>query len=205
MPEGYWKERSWHDIGIVLEFSCRHLGKTSWNWSQLGYSSHKILPRISEVASAWRATTMSCLRPQNIVQVPENWRQRLKENNTLLIMVSWAVRDKSPWPRFTFPTNEACLRLSGCTFAQSNECWSCMNARQTSETLLHCQQTCALYSSTAIGISSVVLTRLSGPRSRPTTFFMVVPGIEPAPPDLQAKNSDHQTTEAVQTYTINRI
>jgi hypothetical protein len=30
-----------------------------------------------------------------------------------------------------------------------------------------------------------VLTRLSGPRSRPTTFFfLVVPGIEPGPPDL---------------------
>jgi hypothetical protein len=34
-------------------------------------------------------------------------------------------------------------------------------------------------------ISSVVLTRLSGPRSRPTAyFFLVVPGIEPGPPDL---------------------
>jgi hypothetical protein len=32
---------------------------------------------------------------------------------------------------------------------------------------------------------SVVLTRLSGPRSRPTTFFfLVVPGIEPGHPDL---------------------
>jgi hypothetical protein len=31
---------------------------------------------------------------------------------------------------------------------------------------------------------SVVLTRLSGPRSRPTTFFLVVPGIEPGPPDV---------------------
>jgi hypothetical protein len=35
--------------------------------------------------------------------------------------------------------------------------------------------------------SSVVLTRLSGPRSRPTTFFFVVPGIEPGPPDLQPR------------------
>jgi hypothetical protein len=33
--------------------------------------------------------------------------------------------------------------------------------------------------------SSVILTRLSGPRSRPTTFFfLVVPEIEPGPPDL---------------------
>jgi hypothetical protein len=32
--------------------------------------------------------------------------------------------------------------------------------------------------------SSVVLTRLSGPHSRPTTFFLVVPGIEPGPPDM---------------------
>jgi hypothetical protein len=33
--------------------------------------------------------------------------------------------------------------------------------------------------------SSVVLTRLSGARSRPTTFFfLVVPGIESGPPDL---------------------
>jgi hypothetical protein len=31
----------------------------------------------------------------------------------------------------------------------------------------------------------VVLTRLSAPRSRPTTFvFLVVPGIEPGLPDL---------------------
>jgi hypothetical protein len=32
--------------------------------------------------------------------------------------------------------------------------------------------------------SSVVLTRLRRPCSRPTTFFLVVPGIEPGPPDL---------------------
>jgi hypothetical protein len=33
--------------------------------------------------------------------------------------------------------------------------------------------------------SSIEVTRLSGPRSRPTTaFFLVVPGIEPGPPDL---------------------
>jgi hypothetical protein len=33
--------------------------------------------------------------------------------------------------------------------------------------------------------SSVVLSRLSGPRSRSTTFFfLVVLGIEPGPPDL---------------------
>jgi hypothetical protein len=33
--------------------------------------------------------------------------------------------------------------------------------------------------------SSVVLTRLSGPRSRPTTFFCLeVPGIEPGSADL---------------------
>jgi hypothetical protein len=33
--------------------------------------------------------------------------------------------------------------------------------------------------------SSVVLTRLSGPRSRPINLFsLVVPGIEPGPPDL---------------------
>jgi hypothetical protein len=32
--------------------------------------------------------------------------------------------------------------------------------------------------------SSVVLTRLSRPCSRPTTFFLVVPGIDSGPPDL---------------------
>jgi hypothetical protein len=32
--------------------------------------------------------------------------------------------------------------------------------------------------------SSVILTRLSGSRTRPTTFFLVVPGIEPGSPDL---------------------
>jgi hypothetical protein len=32
--------------------------------------------------------------------------------------------------------------------------------------------------------SSVVLTRLSGLRCRPTIFFLVVPGIEPGPPEL---------------------
>jgi hypothetical protein len=40
--------------------------------------------------------------------------------------------------------------------------------------------------------SSVVLMRLSAPRSRPTTCFLVVPGIEPGPPDLKPR-----TTEAV--------
>jgi hypothetical protein len=40
----------------------------------------------------------------------------------------------------------------------------------------------------SISSSSVVLTRLSGPRSRPTTFFLlVVPGIEPGPPNLQPR------------------
>jgi hypothetical protein len=36
--------------------------------------------------------------------------------------------------------------------------------------------------------SSVVLTRLCGPRSRPTTFFLVVPGIEPGLPDPQRRS-----------------
>jgi hypothetical protein len=38
--------------------------------------------------------------------------------------------------------------------------------------------------------SSVVLTRLSGPRSRPTTFF-VVPEMEPGTSGSVARNSDH--------------
>jgi hypothetical protein len=33
--------------------------------------------------------------------------------------------------------------------------------------------------------SSGALTMLSGPRFRPTTFFLVVPGIEPGPPGSQ--------------------
>jgi hypothetical protein len=48
--------------------------------------------------------------------------------------------------------------------------------------------------------SSVVLTRLSGPRSRPTTFF-VVPGIKSGTSGSVARNSDHQTTEAVNVAT----
>jgi hypothetical protein len=44
------------------------------------------------------------------------------------------------------------------------------------------------------GSSSVVLTRLSGPRSRPTIFF-VVPGNRT--PGSVARKSDHYTTEAV--------
>jgi hypothetical protein len=39
-------------------------------------------------------------------------------------------------------------------------------------------------SSFLLSSSSVVLTRLSEPRSRPTIFFLVVPAIEPGPPDL---------------------
>jgi hypothetical protein len=39
--------------------------------------------------------------------------------------------------------------------------------------------------------SSTVLTRLSGPRSRPTTFFLVDPGIEPRTSGSVARNSDH--------------
>jgi hypothetical protein len=44
--------------------------------------------------------------------------------------------------------------------------------------------------------SSVALTRLSGPRSRPTTFF-VVPGNKPGTSGSVARNSEHSTTEAV--------
>jgi hypothetical protein len=48
--------------------------------------------------------------------------------------------------------------------------------------------------------SSIVLTRLSGRRSRPTTspkIYLMVLGIEPGTSGSVAKNSDHYTTEAV--------
>jgi hypothetical protein len=47
--------------------------------------------------------------------------------------------------------------------------------------------------------SSVILTRLSEPRSRPTTSqkTLVAPGIEPGTPGSVARNSDLYTTEAV--------
>ena len=47
--------------------------------------------------------------------------------------------------------------------------------------------------------SSVDLTRLSRPRYRPTTTHknLVAPGIEPETSVSVARNSDHQTTEAV--------
>jgi hypothetical protein len=52
--------------------------------------------------------------------------------------------------------------------------------------------------------SSIILTRLSGPRSRPTTFQknLVAQGVESGTPGSVARNSDHQTTEAV---TFNRL
>src|SRR5215510_803473 len=57
-----------------------------------------------------------------------------------------------------------------------------------------------LYSSS----SSVNLTRLSGPRSRPTTAQknLVAPGIEPETSVSVVRNSDHWTTEAVIGFTI---
>jgi hypothetical protein len=45
--------------------------------------------------------------------------------------------------------------------------------------------------------SSVVLTRLSGPRSRPTTLFYGSAGNRTRASGSVAKNSDHWTTEAV--------
>jgi hypothetical protein len=47
--------------------------------------------------------------------------------------------------------------------------------------------------------SSIVLTRLSGPRCRPTTSQkdLVVPAIEPGTSGSVARNSDHYTTDAV--------
>jgi hypothetical protein len=46
--------------------------------------------------------------------------------------------------------------------------------------------------------SSVVLTRLSGPRSRPTTFFFPgSAGNRTRASGSVARNSDHRTTEAV--------
>jgi hypothetical protein len=54
------------------------------------------------------------------------------------------------------------------------------------------------------GSSSVVPTRLSGPRSRPTFyfFFLVVPGIEPGPPDLQPRTYSLPPIISCWQYTI---
>jgi hypothetical protein len=53
--------------------------------------------------------------------------------------------------------------------------------------------------------SSVVITRPCRPRSRPTTFFFVVPGIEPWTSGSVARNFDHQITEAVSLTNIKFI
>jgi hypothetical protein len=47
--------------------------------------------------------------------------------------------------------------------------------------------------------SSGIITRLNGPRSRPTYFSenVVAPGIKPGTSGSLARNSDHQTKEAV--------
>jgi hypothetical protein len=50
--------------------------------------------------------------------------------------------------------------------------------------------------------SSVVLMRLSEPRSRPTTFFSGSAWNRTRAPGSVAKNSDNLTTEAVVNYTI---
>jgi hypothetical protein len=59
--------------------------------------------------------------------------------------------------------------------------------------------------------SSVVLKRLSGPRSRPSNFFFtVVPGIEPGPPDLwlralttrPQKRSEYSQNQIQTTFTL---
>jgi hypothetical protein len=53
--------------------------------------------------------------------------------------------------------------------------------------------------------SSIVLTKLSGPRSRHTTSHkkLVEPGIELGTSGSVARNSDHQTTEAVYFLLLN--
>jgi hypothetical protein len=52
--------------------------------------------------------------------------------------------------------------------------------------------------------SSVVRTSLSGPRSRPTTTQknLVAPGIEPGTSGSIARNSEHQTSEVVNSENV---
>jgi hypothetical protein len=52
-----------------------------------------------------------------------------------------------------------------------------------------------------------LFTRLNGPRSRPTAAQknLATPGIEPETPVLVARNSDHQTTEAVKVMSLSGI
>jgi hypothetical protein len=65
-----------------------------------------------------------------------------------------------------------CLRIEGAT-------WSAWRIPTAVFSVFYTGAATFLLSS-----SSVVPTRLSGPRSRPTTFFLVVPRIETGPPDL---------------------
>jgi hypothetical protein len=97
----------------------------------------------------------------------QNWRMRSALKN---------LHGLSPQANFTDRATAACRR-SDCQLLRihgqrDGSLWPYSRfSRQKAATFLSSS-------------SSVVLTRLSGPRSRPTNFFLVVPGIEPEPPDL---------------------
>jgi hypothetical protein len=85
----------------------------------------------------------------------------------------------SPRANYTDRATAACRRSDCQLLGIKGATWSALQIPTAVFSVFYTGAATFLSSS-----SSVVLTRLSGPRSRPTTFFLVVPGIEPGPPDL---------------------
>jgi hypothetical protein len=116
------------------------------------------------------------------------WRTQVFEINLFLSLQWLALQKKNSmvWVRErTIPTERQpligevianFLRIEGAT-------WSAWRIPTAVSSVFYTGAAPFLSSS-----SSVVLTRLSRPRSRPTTFaFLVVQGIEPGPPDLKPR------------------
>jgi hypothetical protein len=89
------------------------------------------------------------------------------------------LHDLSPRANYTDRAEAACRRSDCQLLRIGGATWSAWRIPTTVFSVFETGAATFLSSS-----SSVVLTRLSGPRSRPTKFFLVLPGIELGPPDL---------------------
>jgi hypothetical protein len=111
-----------------------------------------------------------------------------RQNSSSLFLhaniISWHIKKKTPWSESASelyrPSDHRLSAKWLPTFADTGATWSAWQIPTAVFSVFYTRAATFLSSS-----SSVVLMRLSGPHSRPTTFFLlVVPGIEPGPPDL---------------------
>jgi hypothetical protein len=97
----------------------------------------------------------------------------------LLLLLLFLLHGLSPRANYTDRATAACRRSDCRLLRIEGATWSAWRIPTAVFSIFLTGAATFLSSS-----SSVVLTRLSEPCYRPTTFFLVVPGIEPGPPNL---------------------